>query len=100
MRLITNNIKEDSSRDIFWQKSILKNNSGKLLGKIIVFTVQDFLEFNFKKSMANSTTDGSLGRWFENKTRLQYIQFQTVLLSSKSKTFVCQIKNEKYSNKF
>ena len=69
MKLIKGTTKGDRSRDIFWQKSFVEDDQGKILYKIIVCVTQEFLSMTLKKEMAGVRIDDDMNKWFEDKTK-------------------------------
>lgn len=68
MKLIKGSIKEDRGRDLFWQRSFVEDDQGKILFKIIICATQEFLSMALKKRIENVKMDNDMGKWFEDKT--------------------------------
>ncbi|MES2223756.1 MAG: hypothetical protein V4469_02360 [Patescibacteria group bacterium] len=77
MKLILGNIKEDWHADVFWQRSFIEDDNGSILCKIIVCADIVFLSRLFKKQTKDIKVDEVLKKWFEEKTNLKYVKFQT-----------------------
>lgn len=72
MKIVKGSIKEDRSRDVFWQKSFVENEQGELVCKLIVCATQEYLSTTLKKPMASIKIDDDMKKWFEEKTKLLY----------------------------
>ena len=72
MKITKGQIKEDRHRDIFWQRSFVEDDQGKILCKIIVCATQEFLSMTLKKNMVDVLIDDDMKKWFEEKTEKLY----------------------------
>ena len=78
MKLIKGNLKEDRSRDVFWQNSFVEDEQGKLLCKIIVSASQEFLALTLKREMKDVNIDEEMKKWFDEKTDKKYLKLSSV----------------------
>ena len=72
MILVHGLVKEDSRRDVFWQKSFVKDDAGEIYCKILVCASQEFIAHLFRKPMKDAHIDLDVTKWFKEKTDLQY----------------------------
>lgn len=72
MKLIKGNIKEDSHRDVFWQKSYIESEEGDILLKIIICASQEFLSSSLNIEMKDVQIDKRMQEWFQLKTEQLY----------------------------
>ena len=65
-------IKEDFRRDVFWQRSFVETDDGKIICKIIVCASQEFLATSFNEHIMNIHIDEKMISWFNEKTTNRY----------------------------
>lgn len=72
MKLVKGVTKEDRSRDVFWQRSFVEDDQGKIVCKIIVCATQEFLSMALKKEMVNVRIDDDMNKWFADKSERMF----------------------------
>ena len=78
MMLVQGSVKEDVQRDVFWQKSFVKDNSGENYCNIVVCASQEFMAHFLNKSMKDTHLDLDVTKWFVEKTELQYVKITSL----------------------
>lgn len=76
MKLTTGRMREDNHRDIFWQKSYVENDEGKILYKIVVCATQEFLSMALKRNMVDVRIDDDMKKWFNGKVEAQFARIK------------------------
>lgn len=77
MKILKGQIKEDFHKDIFWQRSHVKNDEGNLICKIIICASQEALSYELKQRMVDMTLKNpDLQVWFNKKTEEEFESFK------------------------
>ncbi len=70
--LVQGSVKEDAHRDVFWQKSFVKDDLGEICCNIVICASQEFMARVLNKTMKDTRIDLDMTKWFTEKTELQY----------------------------
>ena len=84
MKLLKGQVHGDFHKDVFWQRSHIKNEGGYLLCKIIICASAEALSAELERNIAKiKLEDADLQDWFTKKTEEEFNKF---IKSDNSKT--------------